>query len=87
MNKSWGDDAWEEYLYWEEQDKKTLKKINALVKDIDRNGYECAGKLEVLSGNLAGWYSLRIDEKNRLVFRIIGKVIEIAGCCGHYDDK
>ena len=70
MRKLWQDEAWEEYLYWQTQDKKTLKKINRLLTDIDRNGYECTGKPEPLSGNLAGYWSVRIDEKNRIVFRI-----------------
>jgi len=69
MRKIWSDDAWEDYIYWQTQDRKTLKKVNALIKDIDRNGYRCTGKPEPLTGNLAGFWSLRIDEKNRLVFR------------------
>jgi toxin YoeB len=87
MNKTWGDEAWEEYVYWQRQDRKTLRKINALINDIDRNGYECTGKPETLKGDLSGWWSVRIDEKNRLVFRIIDGLIEIAGCRGHYDDN
>ena len=55
MRKIWHDDAWNDYLYWQTQDKKTLKKINKLLKDIDRNGYKCTGKPEALSGNLAGF--------------------------------
>jgi toxin YoeB len=87
MNKTWGDEAWEEYVYWQREDKKTLRKINTLINDIDRNGYECSGKPELLKGSLSGWWSVRIDEKNRLVFRIINGLIEIAGCRGHYDDS
>ena len=70
MNKIWSDIAWNDYLYWQMQDKKTLKKINDLIKDIDRNGYKCKGKPEPLKGNLSGFWSVRIDQKNRLVFRI-----------------
>ena len=87
MRKIWADEAWEDYLYWQNQDKKTLKRINALIKDIDRNGYNCIGKLEPLSGNLAGFWSVRIDDKNRIVFRINNNELEIAQCGSHYRDK
>ena len=87
MKKIWSDDAWEDYLYWQTQDKKTLKRINSLLKDIDRNGYKCKGKAEPLSGNLAGFWSVRIDEKNRIVFRIVNGALEIAQCRTHYGDK
>jgi len=87
MNFFWHDVGWADYLYWQEQDRKTLRKINNLLKDIDRNGYNCTGKPEPLSGNYAGYWSLRIDKKNRLIFRINNGMIEIAECKGHYDDK
>ncbi len=87
MNKTWSDIAWDEYLYWETQDRKTLKKINDLIKDIDRNGYNCKGKPEPLKGDLSGFWSVHIDKKNRLIFRIKEDVIEIAQCKTHYDDK
>lgn len=87
MRKLWSDEAWEEYLHWQTQDKKTLKKINRLLKDIDRNGYACTGKPEPLSGNLADYWSVRIDEKNRIVFRIEGGNLEIWQCGSHYRDK
>jgi len=87
MRKIWSDDAWDDYLYWQTQDKRTLKKINSLIKDVDRNGYRCKGKPEQLSGNLAGYWSLRIDEKNRFVFRIVDGSLEIAQCRTHYGDK
>ena len=60
MRKIWHDEAWEEYLYWQGQDKKTLRRINKILKDIDRNGYNCIGKPEKLSGNLSGFWSARI---------------------------
>lgn len=69
------------------QDKKTLKKINKLLASIERNGYKCTGKPEPLSGNLAGYWSVRIDKKNRLVFRISGLELEIIECGSHYGDK
>lgn len=85
MNKVWQDDAWEDYLYWQTQDKKTLKRINLIIKDIEWNGNE--GKPEPLSGNLRGYWSRRIDECNRIVYRIAGGNLEIAQCGSHYRDK
>lgn len=70
MNKIWTDDAWEDYIYWSTQDKKTLKRINQLIKDIDRNGYDGMGKPEPLKYNLQGFWSRRIDDTNRLVYKI-----------------
>lgn len=87
MKKLWHDRAWEEYIYWQTQDKKTLKKINRLLTDIDRNGYNCSGKIEPLKNNLSGYWSVRIDEKNRIVFRIIDNQLEIYQCGTHYNDK
>ena len=84
MRKVWSDEAWEDYLYWQTQDKKTLRKINDLIKDIDRNGLQGAGKSEPLKYR-SGW-SRRIDKANRLVFDIkCGKLL-IASCRGHYED-
>jgi toxin YoeB len=79
--------AWADYLYWQTQDKKTLKRINLLIKDIDRNSYEGVGKPESLSGNLAGLWSRRIDEKNRLLYRVENEIIEIFELRTHYGDK
>lgn len=87
MRKLWDDKAWEEYLQWQSRDKKTLKRINKLLQDIDRNGYNSIGKPEPLSGNLAGYWSVRIDEKNRIVFRISEDNLEIIQCGTHYKDK
>ena len=84
MRKLWTDAGWNSYLYWQNQDKKTLKRINALLKDIDRNGYRGIGKPEPLTENFSGWWSRRIDEKNRLVYRIINDHIEILQCGEHY---
>lgn len=84
MIKEWTDNAWEEYLYWQEQDRKTLKKINNLIKDIDRNGYNCAGKVEPLKEDLTGFYSVHIDKVNRLVFKIEGDILLITQCKTHY---
>ena len=79
--------AWEEYCYWQTQDKKTLKRINQLLQDIDRNRYTGIGKPEPLKGNHTGWWSRRIDDINRLVYRINSGQIEIAQCRSHYGDK
>ncbi len=87
MKKLWQNEAWEEYLYWQTQDKRTLKKINSLLADIDRNGYHCTGKPEPLCGTLAGYWSVRIDDKNRIVFRINNNNLEIMQCGTHYGDK
>jgi toxin YoeB len=82
------DDAWEDYLYWQSQDKKTLKRINALVKDIERNGNKGMGKPEPLREDLSGYWSRHIDDKNRLVYRILDDgIIEIHTCRSHYSDK
>jgi len=86
MLKSWHDTAWDDYLQWQSQDKKTLKKINGLIRDIERNGYNCIGKPEPLKGDFSGWWSVRIDSANRLVFRIAGEQLFIYACKGHYDD-
>ncbi len=87
MIKSWDEEAWEDYLYWQKQDKKTLKRINLLLQDIDRNGYSGIGKPEPLKNDLSGYWSRRIDNVNRLVYRIKGNLIEIIQCRSHYNDK
>jgi toxin YoeB len=78
--------AWEDYLYWQTQDKKTLRRINQLIKDIDRCSYEGIGKPEPLSGNLAGLWSRRINEKDRLLNRVENEVITISELSTHYCD-
>lgn len=77
----------EDYLYWQMQDKKILKKINQLLKDIDREAYSGIGKPEALKGNLSGYWSRRIDDKNRIVYKIENKQIIIIQCGSHYRDK
>jgi len=80
--------GFDEYTQWQIEDKRTLKKINQLIRDIVRNGNEGIGHPEPLKGNLADYWSREIDEKNRLVYRILdnGRV-EIYQCKGHYNDK
>ena len=85
MNKIWSDRAWAEYLYWQLQDKKVLKKINELVKDIERNGLSNGiGKPEALKYRKA--WSRRIDHENRLIYNIDGSNLWIISCKGHYED-
>jgi toxin YoeB len=84
MNKIWSDVAWEDYLYWQTKDKKTLRRINQLLQDIDRNGNTGIGKPEPLKHNKQGYWSRRIDEMNRLIYRIECGRIEIAQCRSHY---
>lgn len=84
MKLLWDERAWDDYMYWQGQDKKTLKRINNLVKDIQRNPFEGIGKPEPLSENMAGWWSRRIDEVNRIVYKAENEAIVIASCKGHY---
>lgn len=87
MEKLWTDEAWEDYIYWQLQDKKTLKRINQLIKDIERNGYDGIGKPEPLKNNLSGWWSRRIDDVHRIVYKIENEKVIIAACRSHYKDK
>ena len=87
MRKLWTDFSWEEYLHWQETDKRMLKRINLLIKDIDRNGYECLGKPEPLKENLSGYWSVRIDQKNRIVFKIENDTLIIVQCGSHYHQE
>ena len=81
---SFTESAWEEYCYWQTQDKKTLKRINLLLIDVQRNGFTGLGKPEPLKENLSGYWSRRIDDVNRLVYKIENDKIEIIQCKGHY---
>lgn len=87
MKIRWDEVAWDDYLYWQKNDKKTIRKINELIKDIQRNKNKGIGKPEQLSNDFNGWWSRRIDEKNRLVYLIIDNDLVIASCKGHYEDK
>ena len=86
MKKVWFDEAWADYLYWQSQDKKTLKRINELLRDIERSNFDGIGKPEPLKGELSGFWSRRIDATNRFVYRIENGVLEILSCKGHYED-
>jgi toxin YoeB len=86
MRLLWEDRAWDDYLYWQTQDKKTLKRINALIKDIQRSSFEGIGKPEPLKGNLSGLWSRRIDDTNRIVYFEQNGIIYIVSCRDHYND-
>lgn len=86
MRLLWEESAWNDYLYWQMQDKKTLKRINAIIKDIQRSPFDGIGKPEALKGNLSGFWSRRIDETNRIVYKEAEGAIVIAACKGHYED-
>ncbi len=76
--------AWEDYLYWLEQDKKILKRINLLIKDIERSPYKGIGKPEALKHNLAGWWSRRINDEHRIIYRIKDDQLQLASLRYHY---
>ena len=83
MKKIWHDEAWADYLKLQDN-KKLLKKANAIIKDIERGGYGGLGKPEPLKDNLSGYWSRRIDEYHRIVYKVEGEVIEIIQCGTHY---
>lgn len=87
MNKAFTDIGWEDYLYWQTEDRKTLLKINTLLKDIERNGNEGIGKPEPLTGDLSGFWSRRINQKDRLIYALEMDQIIIIACRYHYDDR
>ena len=84
MRKVFTDDAWNDYLYWQTQDRKTLKRINALIRDIERSPFEGIGKPEPLKFGLSGCWSRRIDAANRLVYIITDDSLCILSCKDHY---
>ncbi len=86
MNKAFTDIGWEDYLYWQTEDRKTLRKINTLLKDIEKNGNEGIGKPEPLTGDLSGFWSRRINQKDRLIYALEMDQIIIIACRYHYDD-
>ncbi|BDZ73028.1 MULTISPECIES: Txe/YoeB family addiction module toxin [Methylophaga] len=81
---TWTDEAWNSYLYWQTQDKKTLKRINKLIADVKRSPFEGIGKPEALKENLSGFWSRRIDDINRLVYAVDNSAITIISCRYHY---
>lgn len=87
MNKVFTDNAWKDYSYWVKEDRKTLRRINKLIDDISRNGNEGIGKPEMLLGDLSGYWSRRINEKDRLIYKIDSENIYILSCRYHYGDR
>ena len=87
MKLLWEESAWDDYCYWQTQDKKTLKRINTLIKDIQRSPFSGLGKPEPLKQNLSSWWRRRIDGENRIVYKAADGNIIIASCKGHYEDK
>ena len=85
MMLTFQEEGWDDYLYWQTQDRKTLKKVNALIKECLRSPFTGTGKPEPLRGDLAGWWSRRIDETNRLVYRPADDKLLIAQCRHHYE--
>jgi toxin YoeB len=86
MNKTWSDNAWEDYVYWQAQDRKTLIRINELLRDIERDPFSGKGKPEPLKYEWKGFWSRRINDTDRLIYRISMDQLEIAACRSHYDD-
>ncbi|APD90192.1 addiction module protein [Alteromonas mediterranea] len=81
---SWTDEAWNSYVYWQTQDKKTLKRINKLISDVKRSLFDGIGKPEPLKENLSGFWSRRIDDTNRLVYTVDDTAITVISCRYHY---
>ena len=81
---SWTDEAWHSYVYWQTQDKKTLKRINKLIADVKRSPFDGIGKPEPLKENLSGLWSRRIDDTNRLVYAVNETAITVISCRYHY---
>lgn len=82
---AWTQESWSDYLHWQKQDKKTLKRINSLIKDAQRNPFDGIGKPEPLKANLSGFWSRRIDETNRLVYTVDDNQLVIISCRYHYE--
>ena len=80
----WTSAAWSDYVYWQGQDRKTLKRINAMIQDAMRNPFDGIGKPEPLRENLSGFWSRRIDDVNRLVYAVDGRDLAIVSCRYHY---
>ncbi len=85
MNKVFTRNGWEDYVWWQSQDRKTLKRINALLEDIARNGNRGLGKPEPLLGDLFGFYSRRINDSDRLIYKMDGENIYVLACRYHYE--
>ena len=84
MNINWNSEAWKEYVDWQSKDKKIVKKINEIIKDIQRNGNEGIGKAEPLKHELNGYWSRRITDKHRFIYKLTENEIIIIACANHY---
>ena len=82
---AWTKETWSDYVYWQSQDKKTLKRINKLISDTQRNPFEGIGKPEMLKESLAGFWSRRIDDSNRLVYAVDDNKLTVISCRYHYE--
>ena len=87
MNKLFSQTGWDDFMAWVREDRKIAKKIHTLLKDIERNGNEGIGKPEALSGDLAGFWCRRINDKDRLIYKIDDENVYILACRFHYGDK
>ena len=85
MKLTFQEDGWEDYLYWHSQDRKMLKKVNGLIKECLRTPFAGTGKPEPLKGEFSGWWSRRIDQEHRLIYRTADETLLIAQCRYHYD--
>lgn len=77
-------EAWDQYVWWQTNDRKMVRRINLLIEDVSRNGHEGLGKPEPLRGDLAGFWSRRIDQEHRLVYRLVGDEVQVLACRYHY---
>jgi toxin YoeB len=84
MKLTWDELAWDDYVWWQTEDRKILKRINALIKDIVRNGNEGIGKPEALKHEFQGYWSRRITDEHRLIYKVVNDEIRIAACRYHY---
>lgn len=85
MIKAWSELVWEDYLWWQDHDRKMLKRINQLIRDIDRDPFSGIGKPEPLRGNLSGMWSRRIDQSNRLIYEVSGDTLMLHSAKDHYE--
>jgi toxin YoeB len=86
MRLTWLPNAWKDYLYWQEHDRKILQRVNELIRDSLRDPFAGVGKPEPLKGPLKGWWSRRITQEHRLIYRVEGENLLILQCRFHYDD-
>ena len=86
MIKVWSDRSWNDYTFWVDSDIKMVRRINSLIKDVERDPFRGIGKPEPLKNNLAGLWSRRINDEHRLVYRVRGQELDIIACRGHYND-